>query len=192
MEDRLRFEIDWTLGQAQFQAQIKRMIKLAREGGKVLTLPLFPESGNGAIELLTVILSQVKCDDCDALCCKSNPQGSNLGLLPSEYQLLKEKYGATNLLNQDGAFYIKMPCGFLQNNRCTIYPDRPLVCVIYPFNPGGLGGEHHRMAIALEARCPEAQRLAKAIYMMSWRIRQTYWSVGAGDFVKALSMKTLI
>lgn len=184
--DSLRFQIDWTLDQVRFRSQVRRMVKLCRDGGKVITLPLFPECGDWAIELLSVILSQVNCDGCDAPCCKFNPQGGNLSLLPSEYQRLKNKYGETHLLNQEDQYYIKMPCGFLRDNRCTIYPDRPLVCVMYPFNPGGTEGLHHRMALSLESRCPEAQRLAKAIYMTSWKIRQIYWSTGAEDFVKVI------
>ena len=185
-QDSMRFEIDWTLDQIQFRAQIRKMIKQARASGKVLTLPLFPESGDGALELITIITSQIRCERCDALCCKSNPHDSDLSLLPSEYQRLKDKYGDAHLLATGGEYWIKMPCGFLQGDRCTIYPDRPLVCFLYPFNPGG-EGEGGRMAIALESRCPEAQRVTKDIYMTSWRLRQSYRSLGNEDFAKVLA-----
>ncbi|GAJ16692.1 unnamed protein product, partial [marine sediment metagenome] len=66
VQDSMKFEIDWTLDQVQFRAQIRKMIKLARASGKVLTLPLFPESGDGAVALITVITSQVRCEGCDA------------------------------------------------------------------------------------------------------------------------------
>ncbi|MBA7659768.1 hypothetical protein ES703_67760 [subsurface metagenome] len=190
VQDSMRFEIDWTLDQIQFRAQIRKMIKQARASGKVLTLPLFPESGDGALELITIITSQVRCEGCDALCCKSNPHGSDLSLLPSEHRRLKEKYGDAHLLATGGEYWIKMPCGFLQGDRCTIYPDRPLVCFLYPFNPGG-EGEGGRLAIALESRCPEAQRVTKDIYMTSWRLRQSYRSLGNEDFAKVLAGKTL-
>jgi len=186
IQDSLRFEIEWTLDQVQFRAQIRKMIKAARASGKVLTLPLFPETSDGALELITIITSQIRCEGCDALCCKSNPYGSNLSLLPSEYQRLKEKYGEEHLLAHDGEYWIKMPCGFLQGGQCTIYPDRPLVCILYPFNPGG-EGEHGRMALSLESRCPEARRITRDIYSASWRIRQSYRSLGNEDFVKILA-----
>jgi len=187
VQDSLKFEIDWTLDQVQFRAQIRKMIKLARASGKVLTLPLFPESGDGAIELITIITSQVRCEGCDALCCKSNPHGSNLSLLSSEYQRLKEKHGDAHLQATGEEYWIKMPCGFLQGDRCTIYPDRPLGCILYPFNPGGSEGENGRMAISLESRCPEARRITRDIYMASWRIRQSFMTLGNKDFVTILA-----
>ncbi len=186
VQDSMRFEIDWTLDQVQFRAQIRKMIKQAQASGKVLPLPLFPSTSDGALELITIITSQVRCKGCDALCCKSNPHGSDLSLLPSEYQRLKEKYGDAHLLATGEEYWIKMPCGFLQGNRCTIYPDRPLACFLYPFNPGGESGDG-RMAIALESRCPEAQRITRDIYMTSWRMRQSYRSLGNEDFITILA-----
>ena len=64
--EEMEFVIDWTLGQFQFRSQIRKMIKMANENGKVLTLPLFPEPGRWALDLLTLILSQVNCEGCDA------------------------------------------------------------------------------------------------------------------------------
>ncbi|MBA7546420.1 hypothetical protein ES705_38810 [subsurface metagenome] len=186
VQDSMRFEIDWTLDQVQFRASIRKMIKQARASGKVLTLPLFPLTGDGALELITIITSQVRCGGCDALCCKSNPHGSDLSLLPSEYRRLKEKYGDAHLQATGEEYWIKMPCGFLQGGQCTIYPDRPLACFLYPFNPGG-EGEGGRMAIALESRCPEARRITRDFYMTSWRLRKLYTSLGNEDFVKILA-----
>lgn len=190
MEDYLQFEIDWTLDQAQFRTRIRKMVKLSTDGGKVLPLPFFPDDGNSAIELLTAILAQVNCDRCNAPCCKFNPQGDDLSLLPSEYQKLKAKYGDEHLRAQGEQYFIKMPCGFLRSdNLCSIYPDRPLVCVLYPLNPGGGEVRTGRTAISLESRCPEARRLTKVIYMMSWRIRQIYFAAGAEDFTRAFAGK---
>ena len=161
------------------------MVKASKNGGKVLTLPLFPESGNWAVELLTVILAQVNCDGCEAPCCRYNPQGDDLPLMSPEYQKLKAKYGDEYLRAQGEKYFIKMPCGFLENNRCTIYPDRPLVCVFYPLNPGGTELLSGKEAVSLESRCPEARRLTKAIYMTLWRIKQLYFAAGAKDFARA-------
>jgi len=181
----LKFEIDWTLGQVPFRVQIRKMIKLARDKGKVLTLPLFPDNGNAAIGFITLILSQVNCDRCDSPCCKSNPQGDDLCLVPSEYDNLKAEYGDKYLRANGEGYFIKMPCGFLgSGNLCTIYPDRPLACVFYPFQPGGSEGDG-REAIALASSCSEARRVTKTIYMTSWRIRQAYSATHPDEFSKA-------
>lgn len=186
MEDSLEYVIDWELDQVQFRAQIRKMVNQAMNSGKVLPLPLFPGDGDAAIELLTTILAQVNCDRCAAPCCKSNPHGEDLTLLPIEFQNLKAKYGDEHLRAQGEEYFIKMPCGFLRSdNLCSIYRDRPLSCILYPFQPGGTDGSG-RMAIALASSCPEGRRLTKAIYMMSWRIRQAYSAAGQ-DFIKVFT-----
>ena len=186
--EEIEFVIDWTLDQVQFRAQIRKMIKMASENGKVLTLPLFPEPGRWALDLLTLILSQVNCEGCDTPCCKSNPNGENTDLIPADYRRIKELYGDEGILYKDGQHYLKMPCRFLKGNRCQIYPDRPFVCQVYPFNPGGSEGmTNRRFAMSLESRCPEARRITKAIYMTQWRLRQSYWAMGAEDMAAVIN-----
>lgn len=180
--EEMEFVIDWTLDQVQFRSQIRKMIKMASENGKVLTLPLFPEPGRWALELLALILSQVNCEGCDAPCCKSNPNGENINLMPMDYMRIRDLYGDEGFLYIDGQRYLKMPCRFLKGNRCQIYPHRPFVCQVYPFNPGGSeGATTRRFAMSLESRCPEAQRITKAIYMTQWRLRLSYSSLGPED-----------
>jgi len=67
------------------------------------------------------------CKDCDADCCRGFP---SVKLTAEEYSTL-ERLGAVRLqflLNGDHYLLIEHGCEFLENNRCGIYSQRPLVC----------------------------------------------------------------
>ncbi len=181
--DYMQYVIDWTLNQEAFKQQVGDLINRARKGGKVLALPFRAFPGMPMLDLMTSLLAQVNCEGCDAPCCKSNPNGEPISLLPPEYKRLAEKYGQEHFIRQGDRGIVKMPCPFLRNNRCTIYLDRPLVCVLYPFQPGATDGEGNMM-MALAANCPEGRRIAKAAYMMSWRIRQQFNALGESNFMR--------
>ncbi|GAI94236.1 unnamed protein product, partial [marine sediment metagenome] len=103
-------------------------------------------------------------------------------LLPPEFNKLAEKYGENNFIPDGDSGILPMPCPFLKHNRCTIYPDRPLVCVLYPFQPGAMD-RNGNMMMALASGCPEARRITKAAYLMSWRVRQQFYALGEENFM---------
>ncbi|GAI58349.1 unnamed protein product, partial [marine sediment metagenome] len=128
-QDYLQYVIDWTLEQEAFKQQVRDLIHRARKGGNVLALPFQAYPGQSFFDLLVSLLSQVNCEGCDAPCCKSQPEDIPLGLLPPEFNKLASKYGENNFIPDGDSGILPMPCPFLKHNRCTIYPDRPLVCV---------------------------------------------------------------
>ncbi|GAI93966.1 unnamed protein product [marine sediment metagenome] len=180
-KDYMQYVIDWTLDQKAFKQQVRDLIYQARKGGKVLALPFQVYPGQSFFDLLVALLSHLNCESCDALCCKSNPEGP-LRLLPPEFKKLASKYGENHFIPDGDSGILPMPCPFLKHNRCIIYPDRPLVCVIYPFQPGANDGAGNQM-MALASSCPDARRITKAAYMMSWRIRQQFYSLGEENFL---------
>jgi len=161
------------------------MIHRAEKNGKVLALPMEIVPGMTMINLMTLLIAQVNCDGCDARCCKHNPNGAPLEMLPPEYQRLAEKYGHQHFTVKGEWAYLPMPCPFLKVNRCTIYRDRPLVCVLYPFQPGALDGDGHNL-LALASKCPEAKRIAGQVYMTEWRIRRQFELLGEGNFMRGI------
>lgn len=181
--DYMRYVIDWTLDQETFKQQVRDLVHRARKEGKVIALPFRVFPGQPILDLMTSLLTQVNCVRCDAPCCKSNPNGEPLSLLPPEYTRLAEKYGREHFIRHGDMDILKMPCPFLKHNRCTIYCDRPLVCVMYPFQPGATDGAGNMM-VAFSANCPEGRRIARAAYMMSWRIRQQFYSLGKENFMR--------
>ena len=106
-------------------------------------------------------------------------------LLPPEYRRLAEKYGEQHFVRKGDRADLPMPCPFLKSNHCTIYPDRPLVCVLYPFQPGATNGSGDMM-LALASGCPEGRRIAKVVHMMAWRIRQQFHALGEDNFMKGI------
>lgn len=181
MKEDLSFLIDWELNQHSFRRQVREMTKQAQERGKVIPLPFVLYPGQPSLDLVSVILSQVNCDGCDAPCCKSNPGGERTQIVPPEYKRLAAKYGDKVLPGDNGYGILPMPCPFLdKNNRCSIYPERPLVCVFYPWQPGG-SNQNAEPMIALASGCPEARRLARSIYMTVWRMKQTFFSIADAD-----------
>lgn len=177
--------INWELPQEAFRHEIRSIIREAHKSGKVIGLPLEATPGQPFLDAMTLLLAQVNCDNCDAPCCRSNPQGIQTGILPPEYKRLSEKYGKENFIVKGDEAYLPMPCPFLKANRCTIYRDRPLVCVLYPFQPGAFNGED-KPVIALASSCPEGRRIALRVFMTSWRIRQQFYFLGEKNFMRGL------
>jgi len=184
----MQYVIDWTLNLEAFKKQVRDLIHQARKGGKVLALPFQVYPGHPFFDMLVSLLSHVECEGCDAPCCKSNPEDMPLRLLPPEFNKLASKYGEKNFIPDGDSGILPMPCPFLKHNRCTIYPDRPLVCVLYPFQPGATDGANNMM-MALAASCPEARRITRAVYLMSWRIRQQFHALGEKNFMGVLRRK---
>lgn len=169
----LEWVIDWGLSREEVKRRVDALIQQAVEGGKILCLPVQTHSGQAFHDLLALLLAQVHCGACDAPCCRQNPGDKPSYLVPSEYHRLVKKYGREHFpLDIEGA-YLPMPCPFLENNWCTIYEDRPLVCVLYPFQPGAVDDGGNSM-IALAANCPEARRITRQVFMSSWWIRHQF------------------
>jgi len=169
----LQWVIDWWLPREEVQHRVDDVIQQATESGKVLCLPMQTYSGQVFHDILALLLAQVHCGACDAPCCRQNPDDKPSYLMPPEYHRLSKKYGSEHfLVDKEGAF-LPMPCPFLENNRCTIYEDRPLVCVLYPFQPGAFDDGGNKM-IALASNCPEARQITRQVYMSSWWIRHQF------------------
>jgi len=190
MSDYLTYVIDWTLSQPAFRDLVRDMIHEAEKRDKVLALPINAEPGQTFIDLLTLLLARIDCQDCSAPCCWKYPAGTLTPLLAPEYQRLSKKYSKENFVIKDDVAYLPLPCPFLRKstqytrgNCCSIYPARPLVCVLYPFQSGGTAGTSAGAPVmALSARCLSARRLTRDIYMTSWQIRYQYRLLGDKDF----------
>lgn len=184
-KESMAYLIDWELNQEAFRRQIRDLIQKAKESGKVLPIAMEITKGTTFVDQLTLLISQVNCEGCEAPCCKHNPNGEPMDVLSPEYQRLAEKYGSHHFIVKGKSAYLPMPCPFLKNNRCTIYRDRPLACVLYPFQPGASDGAGN-IILALASSCPEARRIVRSVYMMSWRIRQQFYQLGEGNFMKGI------
>lgn len=163
-----RFELNWRVSKRNFKGQVNDLVKFCQENGKVIPLPIFAR-GVAAINILAALLCQVNCDKCDAPCCRSNPDGSPMEVLPPELPRLKK-------LGLKGGT-VPWPCPFLKDERCSIYSDRPLVCVFYPFQPGGTDAGGNDI-ISLASSCPESRRVARNYLMMEWRLRNSFFVLG--------------
>ena len=185
MTEYLTYVLDWELSQRDFRRQVKDLIHRAEKDGKVLALPMRVYPGQMMIDQITLLLSQVNCEGCDAPCCRRNPNEEPIQLFPPDYLRLSKKYGEQHFIRKGDRAELPMPCPFLKSNRCAVYPDRPLVCVIYPFQPGAVDGSGNMM-LALASGCPEGRRIARAIYMTAWRIRQQFRALGEDNFMKGI------
>ena len=172
-QDVLKYEIPWDLEKDEFQVFIRDMIKDCRDNGKVIALPVEILKGEAFMDQMAMLLSQIDCKDCH-LCCVSGEAG-DIDIRPAEYQILCEKYGQSHFVDDGKQISIPYPCSFLQSSKCSIYGDRPLVCVLYPFQPGGYGGENGEIfVIAVASSCPEGRRIVRGVYMTSWRLRRQF------------------
>jgi len=184
MED-FSFEINWDVEKHQMRSQVHEFIKGSRKHGKSITLPV-----SSQIETVFMMLSRVNCKGCNAACCKIGPSNkSYVGLAPSEYKRLV-KLGAKNLIQDEIGGRLPLPCQFLNNNRCSIYGDRPLTCLLFPYQPRGLGASDHNSKevelLSVASYCPEAVKIARSLYMFIWRIKQKVFSIGKEEALSIL------
>lgn len=193
-----QFLIDWELEPLAFKNQIDNLIIKARREKRVLPLPIVALPGIAFIDIAVTILSQVNCDKCDARCCKSNPNNQPLPIMPGDFDNLTDKYGkemmekvgAKFIYMPDGLYYfIPMPCPFLtnKNNRCKIYEDRPLACLLYPMQLGSINDKGN-MLVALASECLEGRRITRIIYKYYYSFRQHFKRVGDKEWPRILEM----
>jgi len=70
----------------------------------------------------------MKCQDCNAWCCK----GVDFKVFSDDHKKWCELHGL-NVVRRSGSDWVhfKIPCGKLRKNKCTIYEDRPEICKIW-------------------------------------------------------------
>lgn len=184
-KDKLLYLFNWQLNQEAFRHEVRKLINRAEKEGKVLALPIKISPGQQMLDMMTLLLSQVNCDGCDARCCKIKTYNKPIEVLPPEYERLAEKYGSQHFKKKGEVVELHMPCPFLKNNRCSIYRDRPLVCVLYPYQFGA-NDVAGNMVLAMSSSCPEARRITRNIYMWSWRLRHQFQLLGEENFLKGI------
>lgn len=161
--------IDWELSEINFEKSIDEMIVRVSESGNVLVLPFKITPGEQFFNIIVAVLSQIDCKNCDARCCTSNPPTEN----PIE-MTAREYYDITHEKSPERLVKISYPCRFLnENNQCSAYNNRPMVCVMYPLQTGGMSDGS--LAVSLSSHCPEARRITKNIYMER-RLLRDRWS----------------
>lgn len=180
MTELLKTVLDWDVGQEEFRRQIREMVSTCERKGKVIPLPLRLVEGVELAGQLGFLLTMVNCDQCDSLCCsrETSPDGAGIGLIGQEVDFI-QKAGYAHFIQENHlGKCLHYPCPFFsvkhQGRGCSIYPDRPFSCVVYPFQPGGWLGEEKVLAISVASSCPEGRRIARSVYMNTWRVRQKF------------------
>jgi len=183
----LESSIDWELPEKEFIDQIRDMILKSVREEAAITLPILLHGAGDLVETLSLINSQIDCNGCDARCCKYNPGNHPTAITLKEYEMIKRKFGHHDFNVEGGFAHIPMPCPFLEDSRCTIYSDRPFMCYMFPFQPGGSVegiGTKEVPAVSLSAACPEARRIAERVYMQFREARSRVLSTFYPDGVK--------
>lgn len=168
-----QWEVDWDLPYDTFQSRIKFIIDDALQKGKVIPIPIAVAHGLEFLSQVTLLISQVHCNGCTK-CCTTNLYEHPIECMPAEGNILTRKYGTTNFVRYKGMWQLRVPCGFLDScGKCTIYSERPVVCVMYPFQIGAADNVGDNL-LALDSSCPEARNIALQIYLYRWNIRKQF------------------
>ncbi len=175
-EDALTHTIDWDAKEDAFGANIDSLISITTDNKKIIPLPIAVVKGEQFLEVVTAITMQVDCDGCDAQCCRTNPDGSNISMARTDYRQLRKVFDQKELYdmgirNRGDECLFPSPCPFLHGQRCSIYSMRPLICVMYPVSQPATDGSGNPM-LAVESSCPEARRIAKKMYITMWLLRK--------------------
>lgn len=170
----MQFEINMRMPEGEFRKQIDTLVRTSRTTESVLPLPL--HIGEYGIESMALVLGQINCEGCEALCCRTYKYAEfGIPFLDSEYKALAERIGQERLAKMDvksigSTKYFPTPCPFLHKKRCTIYDIRPIVCVQYPFDISGVDMSGEGKFMSLDPLCPEARRIAKRTYLALWKL----------------------
>jgi Fe-S-cluster containining protein len=77
---------------------------------------------------LNSISSEI-CSRCSAVCCKtSSPDSDSFSRVPYFESDREKNYEIPRMIQKDSC----VECKFLENNRCSCYSSRPLICRTYP------------------------------------------------------------
>jgi Fe-S-cluster containining protein len=87
------------------------------------------------------------CKSCQGLCCKRG----NIMIFHDEYERLVKFKPAIPHSDYDLIKHIHGPCPFLENDRCTIYEERPITCRKYPLF---IKFEENLAKIGCHPQCP--------------------------------------
>jgi len=185
MSDQMVAMVDWRLYRVAFESQVDKIIQEAKAKGKVIPLPISP-----SLETLIMLLSQVNCSNCDAICCREGMPGNEAALAPGELKALAKEYGDKGFTGTPPGGGINLTCRFLQGKQCRIHDHRPLSCMVFPMQGSGEVasdfGAPKRNALAVASLCPEGRRIAKAVYMTTWELKQKYWSIPSDEALAIL------
>lgn len=78
------------------------------------------------------ILEKFKCDMCGKCCnIPVNIFSEDIEKLSKFLNITIDDFRNKYMINQ---YYLRMPCPFNKDKKCIVYPVRPDVCTIYPFN----------------------------------------------------------
>jgi Fe-S-cluster containining protein len=152
-----------------FKTQINAIIKEAEEHNFVIPLPIIMDSRD-FIGQCGLVLSQINCDACNGKCCRESNINLPIHLLNIDYERLKAVVPDKFLSYQEG-HGISYPCFLLKDNKCSVYGERPFVCVLFPIDMSEID---MKKCIGLNSSCPESRRIARNIWLMRWRLHRSF------------------
>jgi Fe-S-cluster containining protein len=170
----MQIEINMDVPEAEFRKQVDNIINNARKNETVLPFPC--HVGDKGIEIMALILSQIDCTGCDALCCKTLKIAEfGIPFLKTELEVLAKRIGDEKLAKMgiktiEKNKYMPIPCPLLHKNTCSIYDIRPFVCIEYPISQTGEDNFGEKV-VSLASSCPEARRITKRAYLTLWKLR---------------------
>ena len=103
--------------------------KLSKDRIGIVCLPIFY-----AKITLKLVHSLFVCQHCNQCCTKCEVRVDDIEVPIIANYLNVRTRKIKHLLDNENNFK-HSPCLFLKENRCSIYPVRPLTCMIYPFIP---------------------------------------------------------
>lgn len=120
------------------------------------------------------ILSCFSCEKCGEICCKNLPVelGFDEIAFNQIYKIYEKVKQSENIKFEEfedkylefrtESWYIKSPCPFLKENKCSIYDVRPIVCRRYPFE-----WDLHITTIQNVKNCPLAKKISSEFVAFS-------------------------
>jgi Fe-S-cluster containining protein len=92
------------------------------------------------------------CKGCGGICCNTMP----INILKPEAERLRALKPDLKLKDFGEFFYIEPPCPFFQDNKCSIYKLRPIICRSFPIQ---INENEGTFIWFKRLECPEANKL---------------------------------
>jgi Fe-S-cluster containining protein len=152
--------------------ELVAMVDLLRKAHKSISIPML-QNEDGAY----MVYHSFECRRCGRCCIAPSGSEVDIGIRLTDREMTRladlkgmsrRKFKRRYCVTAGGCYYMRYPCPFYDKGKvgkvhgCTVYSNRPIVCVQFPLTVPNIQGE----LFALAAYCDDAAGVAVDLYRM--------------------------
>ena len=152
------FRIDNPVSLKDEKDFMEHLSSIPKDGSEIrVTMPMYFHT-----ESVSHILKLFRCKHCAQCCTQCNVRVVEEEIVKIANYLNVRTRKIRRMIGDDGL--LRVPCPFLVNGRCRIYPVRPIVCYSYPVLPYSNPSPGEHLPIVAIVLCPGGKELAIKLF----------------------------